>query len=197
MNEETGEHDAVTTEPCISKEPSFHGRLQLKDFMFNGTSHASPGPRRSPRLRKSQTPTSVSSESTTPASVTPSEAASPAPGRTAQKRKAQSRRTPGSPSSSRRTTPKGEDGSPSPRKKRSRVASSYAPPSAYAHLAPLIDVIAPNLLILFIGLNPGVQTARTGHAYAHPSNLFWKLLYSSGITPVPCRAEEDRTLAAR
>ncbi|KAI8955631.1 DNA glycosylase [Xylaria longipes] len=166
MNEETGEHDAVTTEPCISKEPSFHGRLQLKDFMFNGT-------------------------------ITPSEAASPAPGRTAQKRKAQSRRTPGSPSSSRRTTPKGEDGSPSPRKKRSRVASSYAPPSAYAHLAPLIDVIAPNLLILFIGLNPGVQTARTGHAYAHPSNLFWKLLYSSGITPVPCRAEEDRTLAAR
>jgi len=36
-----------------------------------------------------------------------------------------------------------------------------------------------------------------GHAYAHPSNLFWKLLYSSGITPVPCRPEEDRTLPER
>jgi TDG/mug DNA glycosylase family protein len=58
-------------------------------------------------------------------------------------------------------------------------------------------VIAPNLLILFIGLNPGVETARSGHAYAHPSNLFWKLLYSSGITPVPCRPEEDRTLPER
>jgi thymine-DNA glycosylase len=58
-------------------------------------------------------------------------------------------------------------------------------------------VLAPDLLILFVGLNPGVQTARSGHAYAHPSNLFWKLLYSSGITPVPCRPEEDRTLPER
>lgn len=44
---------------------------------------------------------------------------------------------------------------------------------------------------MFVGLNPGVQTARTGHAYAHPSNLFWKLLFSSGVTPRPCRPEED------
>ena len=42
-----------------------------------------------------------------------------------------------------------------------------------------------------------MQTARAGHAYAHPSNLFWKLLYASGVTPVPCRPEEDRTLPAR
>ncbi|KAH8160930.1 hypothetical protein CIB48_g7311 [Xylaria polymorpha] len=196
MSEETGEQDAITTESCVTKEPSFHGRLQLNDFVFNGTSHASAGARRSARLQKSQTPPSVSSESGTVASGTPSEATAPAPRRTVQKRKTQTR-TPGSPSSSR-TTPKGGDGgSPSPRKKRNRVASSYAPPSTYAHLPPLIDVIAPNLLILFIGLNPGVQTARSGHAYAHPSNLFWKLLYSSGITPVPCRPEEDGTLPAR
>ncbi|KAI1756879.1 DNA glycosylase [Xylaria castorea] len=205
MSEETSEQDAVTTEPCVTKEPSFHGRLQLKDFAFNGTSHAPPGTRRSPRLWKSQTP---SSESTTlaSASATASEAASPAPGKRVQKRKTQSRRAPGSPSSSssRGKTPEGEDGSlssPSPRKKkkkkRDRASSSYAPPSTYAHLPPLIDVIAPNLLILFIGLNPGVQTARTGHAYAHPSNLFWRLLHSSGITPVPCRAEEDGTLPER
>jgi TDG/mug DNA glycosylase family protein len=55
----------------------------------------------------------------------------------------------------------------------------------------LPDRIAENLLVLFIGLNPGVETARSGHAYAHPSNLFWKLLYSSGITPRRCYAEED------
>ncbi|KAI0446531.1 DNA glycosylase [Xylaria telfairii] len=192
MSEETGEQDAVTPEPCVTKEPSFHGRLQLNDFVFNGTSHAAAGARRSARLQKSQTPTSVSSECGTAASGTPSEH----PRRTVQKRKTQTR-TPGSPSSSR-TTPKNEDGdSPSPRKKRNRVASSYAPPSTYAHLPPLTDVIAPKLIILFIGLNPGVQTARSGHAYAHPSNLFWKLLYSSGITPVPCRPEEDGTLPAR
>lgn len=88
--------------------------------------------------------------------------------------------------------------SPSPsRKKRTRVPSTYAAPSTYAHLAPLPDAIAPDLLILFIGLNPGISTARTGHAYAHPSNLFWKLLFSSGITPYPCTPDEDRTLPER
>jgi TDG/mug DNA glycosylase family protein len=54
------------------------------------------------------------------------------------------------------------------------------------------------MLIYFVGLNPGLQTAATGHAYAHPSNLFWKLLHSSGITPdrlVP--ASEDRDLPRR
>lgn len=83
---------------------------------------------------------------------------------------------------------------PSPRK---RAKAGYAPPSTYAHLPPLVDILAPGLLVLFIGLNPGVQTARSGHAYAHPSNLFWKLLYSSRITPVRCTPEEDRTLPER
>ncbi|KAI0855285.1 DNA glycosylase [Xylaria cubensis] len=200
MSEETSEQDAATTQPCVTKEPSFEGRIQLKDFAFNGTSQASLGTRRSPRLLKSETSTSVSSESITQASsATPSEAALPAPTKKAQKRKTQSR-TPGSPSSSSRGTPKDEDGSSSPRKKRNNASSSssaYAPPAKYAHLPHLVDVITPNLLILFIGLNPGVQTARSGHAYAHPSNLFWKLLYTSGITPVPCRPEEDRRLPAR
>ncbi|KAI3324613.1 DNA glycosylase [Xylariaceae sp. AK1471] len=184
MSEETGERDAVTTEPSVSKEPSFHGRLQLKNFLFNDNTHTSPVTRRSPRLLVAQSSATVSSGSPTPAS----EPTSPIP----RKRKFQSR-TPSSVSPS-----KGEDASSlSPHKKRSRVSSSYAPPSAYAHLPPLVDVIAPNLLILFIGLNPGVQTARSGHAYAHPSNLFWKLLYSSGITPVPCKPEEDGTLPER
>ncbi|KAL9584978.1 MAG: hypothetical protein Q9212_001800 [Teloschistes hypoglaucus] len=68
----------------------------------------------------------------------------------------------------------------------------YAPPSKYAHLVNnLTDSLAPNLLCIFIGLNPGIRTATTGHAYNHPSNLFWKLLYKSGCTPRLCRAEED------
>lgn len=82
-------------------------------------------------------------------------------------------------------------------KKRNRPKSGYQPPTVYAHLPPLPDALAPNLLALFCGLNPGVRTAQTGHAYNHPSNLFWKLMYSSGVLPVRCAAEEDRTLPER
>lgn len=85
----------------------------------------------------------------------------------------------------------------SPKKKRNRPKSGYAPPSVYAHLPTLPDALAPNLLVLFCGLNPGVRTAQTGHAYNHPSNRFWKLMHSSGVLPVPCAATEDRTLPAR
>jgi len=78
--------------------------------------------------------------------------------------------------------------------KRIRSPAGYAPPSTYAHLPLLPDAIGPNLLCLFIGLNPGIRTAVDGHAYAHPSNLFWKLLHSSGCTTRRCKAEEDQDL---
>ncbi|KAF7934563.1 hypothetical protein EAE99_003013 [Botrytis elliptica] len=81
---------------------------------------------------------------------------------------------------------------PSPAKKRrSRAGGGYKPPSHYAHLSFLPDVIAPNLLCLFVGLNPGLLTAQVGHAYAHPSNRFWKILYSSGCTTRLLKAEDD------
>lgn len=83
--------------------------------------------------------------------------------------------------------------SPSPRKK-SRSPSGYAPPSTYAHLPELPDVLEPNLICIFVGLNPGIKTALSGHAYAHPSNLFWKLMHSSGCTDRRCRPEEDGDL---
>ena len=86
--------------------------------------------------------------------------------------------------------------SPSPGpKKAKRSPSGYAPPSKYAHLQNnLIDSLTPNLICVFIGVNPGLQTATAGHAYAHPSNLFWKLLHTSGCTPRRCRPDEDRDL---
>lgn len=68
------------------------------------------------------------------------------------------------------------------------------PPSKYSHLPLLRDVLEPGLICAFVGLNPGVQTARSGHAYAHPSNLFWKLLHASGCTDRRCRPEEDGDL---
>ncbi|KAM0262862.1 hypothetical protein ACHAQJ_001453 [Trichoderma viride] len=150
------------------KPATFEGRLQLKDFMYSAAQQPI---RRSPRfIAASESPSSSSAASVTIA---------PSPKR---------RRRPETPSSSSSSPQK---------KKRTRPSSGYAPPSTYAHLPGLPDVVAPNLLVLFIGLNPGIETARTGHAYAHPSNLFWKLLYSSGVTSVPCRAEEDRQMPER
>ncbi|KAK5012067.1 uracil-DNA glycosylase-like protein [Cryomyces antarcticus] len=85
------------------------------------------------------------------------------------------------------------EGSPSPSltKKKKRTPSKYADPSKYAHLPTLRDVLEPNLICVFVGTNPGIRTATAGHAYAHPSNLFWKLLHSSGCTDRRCRPEED------
>ncbi|KAJ5082978.1 hypothetical protein N7532_012021 [Penicillium argentinense] len=48
----------------------------------------------------------------------------------------------------------------------------------------LRDTIPANLLLLLVGLNPGIMTGQTGYAYAHPSNYFWKFLHSSGITSI-------------
>lgn len=83
------------------------------------------------------------------------------------------------------------------KKKRSGPKSGYAPPSTFAHLPPLPDDMGPNLHVLFCGLNPGIQTAIDGHAYSSPTNRFWKLMYSSGVLPVPCTPQEDRTLPKR
>jgi TDG/mug DNA glycosylase family protein len=80
--------------------------------------------------------------------------------------------------------------SPSPGKKQ-RQSSRYAPPSKYAHLPKLVDILETGLIGVFVGFNPGVRTATAGHAYAHPSNMFWKLLHSSGITDVRLRPEQD------
>ncbi|KAK5109925.1 hypothetical protein LTR62_006414 [Meristemomyces frigidus] len=79
---------------------------------------------------------------------------------------------------------------PSPAK-RQRPSSRYAPPSKYAHLPTLLDILEPNLICIFVGTNPGIRTATSGHAYAHPSNMFWKLLHSSGCTDVRLSPEHD------
>ncbi|KAF3002474.1 hypothetical protein E8E13_005410 [Curvularia kusanoi] len=86
--------------------------------------------------------------------------------------------------------------SPRPTKKQ-RKSSKYADPSKYAHLSPLVDILEPNLICVFVGTNPGVSTARQGHAYAHPSNHFWRLLHSSGLTDRRLAPSEDRSLPAK
>lgn len=46
----------------------------------------------------------------------------------------------------------------------------------------LPDVIAPNLRVLFCGINPGLYTAAVGHHFARPGNRFWPALNKSGFT---------------
>ena len=54
--------------------------------------------------------------------------------------------------------------------------------SDWSHLR-LKDRTASNLRILFVGINPGVRSAQTGHHFAGYSNRFWKLLNESRLTP--------------
>ena len=56
------------------------------------------------------------------------------------------------------------------------------------------DVIAPNLRVLFCGINPGLYSAATGHHFARPGNRFWPTLYQAGFTPRLLAPSEEREL---
>jgi TDG/mug DNA glycosylase family protein len=51
------------------------------------------------------------------------------------------------------------------------------------------DVIAPDLAVLFCGINPGLYSGATGRHFARPGNRFWRTLHLAGFT--------DRVLAPR
>jgi TDG/mug DNA glycosylase family protein len=61
-------------------------------------------------------------------------------------------------------------------------------------LLPLRDRIRPGVHVLFVGINPGVRSALTGHHFAGYSNRFWKLLYEAGLVPQPIGYEDDDRL---
>lgn len=44
------------------------------------------------------------------------------------------------------------------------------------------DVIAPDLEVLFCGINPGLYSGATGHHFARPGNRFWPTLHGAGFT---------------
>ena len=48
--------------------------------------------------------------------------------------------------------------------------------------------------MLFVGINPGVQSALTGHHFAGFSNRFWKLLFESGLVPERITSVDDERL---
>ena len=56
------------------------------------------------------------------------------------------------------------------------------------------DVIAPNLRVLFCGINPGLYSGATGHHFARPGNRFWPTLHQAGFTPRLLDPSEEQEL---
>ena len=55
-------------------------------------------------------------------------------------------------------------------------------------------MIAPDLDVLFCGINPGLYTAAVGHHFGRPGNRFWPVLHRAGFTPRLCAPSEQREL---
>ncbi|KIW88171.1 uncharacterized protein Z519_11282 [Cladophialophora bantiana CBS 173.52] len=79
-------------------------------------------------------------------------------------------------------------------KKRRSTTKERSSQDPHSPVNNLVDSLRPGLTLVCIGLNPGLMTAATGHAYAHPSNRFWHLLHTSGITPKKHLPSETRDL---
>ena len=56
-------------------------------------------------------------------------------------------------------------------------SSSQKPPES-----PIPDVLAPDLRVLFCGINPGRVSAAAHAHFANPRNDFWRLLHAAGFT---------------
>jgi double-stranded uracil-DNA glycosylase len=78
------------------------------------------------------------------------------------------------------------------------AATSSARPSRKALAAAankgIRDVIAPGLKVLFVGINPGLYSAATGHHFARPGNRFWPTLHLAGFTPRQLHPSEQAEL---
>ena len=61
-------------------------------------------------------------------------------------------------------------------------------------MPPLRDRIKPGVRVLFVGINPGIRSAETGHHFAGYSNRFWKLLFESGLVPEQVTYQDDDRL---
>jgi TDG/mug DNA glycosylase family protein len=58
----------------------------------------------------------------------------------------------------------------------------------------LPDIIAPELKVLFCGINPGLYSAAVKHHFARPGNRFWPALFAGGFTPRVFSPFEERGL---
>lgn len=58
------------------------------------------------------------------------------------------------------------------------------------------DVIAPELDVLFCGINPSLYSGATGDHFARPGNRFWPVLHASGFTERLLHPSEKAELLA-
>ena len=69
---------------------------------------------------------------------------------------------------------------------------------AAAHNTTIPDVIAPDLHVLFCGINPGLYSGALGQHFARPGNRFWPALHNGGFTPrLYSPGEQDQLLDLR
>ena len=79
-------------------------------------------------------------------------------------------------------------GSPPPKPTKAELAA------AVHKILP--DLVAPNLTVLFCGINPGLYTAAIGHHFGRPGNRFWPALHGAGFTPRLLKPWEEHELLA-
>jgi TDG/mug DNA glycosylase family protein len=58
------------------------------------------------------------------------------------------------------------------------------------------DLVAPDLDVLFCGINPGLYSAATGLHFARPGNRFWRALHDAGLTRTVLQPWEQRAMLA-
>ena len=67
---------------------------------------------------------------------------------------------------------------------------------AAAHGKSIPDILAPNLLVLFCGINPSLYSAAVGHHFARPGNRFWPAVHEAGFSARRLAPAEERELLA-
>jgi double-stranded uracil-DNA glycosylase len=65
---------------------------------------------------------------------------------------------------------------------------------AAAHGRTVPDVVAPDLRVLFVGINPGLYSGAVGHHFARPGNRFWKVVHRAGFTDRELSPFDEREL---
>ncbi|WP_431224952.1 G/U mismatch-specific DNA glycosylase [Serratia sp. L9] len=57
-----------------------------------------------------------------------------------------------------------------------------------------MELLAPNLQVVFCGINPGLSSAHQGYPFANGSNRFWKVIHQAGFTEHQLAPEQWRQL---
>lgn len=56
------------------------------------------------------------------------------------------------------------------------------------------DILAPDLAVVFCGINPGAKASVAGHNFIGHSNRFWRAIHLAGFTPELLPAQEELRL---